>query len=90
MVLDVSDHLGKLLDIGRFQVDQVISKNVVLDAPEVHSEVVCREEVLSVGRRAHRVDIVVVTVLVLFALNAFITLLHDLAGGQFYLAVWAD
>ena len=53
VVLDVGDHFGELLDVGRLQVDQVEGEDVVLQRPEIHSEVIRREEVLSVWRHTH-------------------------------------
>ena len=53
MVLDMGNYLGQLLNVWRLQVNQVESENVVLQRPEVDSQIIGGEEVLSVWRHTH-------------------------------------
>jgi hypothetical protein len=78
VVLNVSDYLGQLLDVRRLQVNQVESEDVVLQGPEVDSEIISREEVLSIWRHTHRVNIVVMAILVLFFLDTLISFINCL------------
>ena len=53
VVLDMGNHLGQLLNVWGLQINQVESENVVLQRPEVDSEIIGGEEVLSVWRHTH-------------------------------------
>ena len=53
MVLDMGNYLSQLLNVWRLQVNQVESDNVVLQRPEVDSQIIGGEEVLSVWRHTH-------------------------------------
>lgn len=53
VVLDMGNYLGQLLNVWRLQVNQVESENVVLQRPEVDSQIIGGEEVLSVWRHTH-------------------------------------
>ena len=90
VVFDVSDHLGQLLDVWWLQVHQVESEDVVFQRPEVDSEIIRREEVLSVWRHTHRVNIVVMAIFVLFSLDTFIPLINCLRLWEDKLSIPSD
>ena len=72
MVLHVCDHLGDFFDFWGLQVHQVVGLIIVLKVPEVDSEVVRRQEVLTIWANTQRVYIVVVAITKLHFLNTLV------------------
>jgi hypothetical protein len=56
------DNLRELLKVLWLQIDDVESLDFVLQVPQVNSQVITGDEVLSVGAYRDRVDVVVVKI----------------------------
>lgn len=71
MELAMSYDLVKLLHASRFHVNDIVDLSAVLNMPQVHSQVIRREEVFTVWRKAQRVDVILVSTAVLSFAPAF-------------------
>lgn len=77
MELNVRDDFSKLLDVGRFEIDSVKCKDVVLEVPKIDAKLVGRQEVLAIWTSTERIDVVIVAVLELLAFHPFVALTHN-------------
>ena len=84
MILNVSDDFCQFFEFLWLQINQLVGKGVVLKVPQINAEVVCRQKGVSIWARAEWVDVVVVTVLELFTLNAFVARADDFAFREYY------
>ena len=85
--IDVSNNLRQLFNALRFEVHQVESHKRVLEIPKMDAKIIWRYEVFAIRARAERVDVVVVTVFKLFALDTFETRTDDLILREYKLPV---
>ena len=82
MILHVSNHFGELFNIRWLQIDHLVCKAVMLQVPQVDAQAIRGKEVLAVWAYAQRVDIVVVTILELLALDAFVARAEHLSSRE--------
>lgn len=81
------DNFGELFDIGRFQVDHLVSLIMVLKVPQVDAKVVWGKEVLTVRTHTQRVDVVIVTIFELLSFHALNARAYYLSFGHHDLVV---
>ena len=79
--------LVELFHALRLHIDHIVNLGTILDMPQVHTEVVCRQKVFSIWREAQRVDMILVGASVLLLAPALPALVDYLGARHHYFAL---
>ena len=77
MELAVSDDLVQLFHALRFHIYDVVHLCGIIHVPEIYTKVICGQEVLAVGRKAQRVDVIFVSTAILLFATTFPTFINN-------------
>ena len=82
MKLAIGDHLLQVINILWLHIQNVIHNSVVFDVPNVYSEIIRAQKLLSIRAKAHRIYVILVGISEEAAEFSFPTFVCDLASGE--------